>query len=222
MGEGGHFHNQIANGLAGRYPRGMASRGPSDILPTNLAANLQFQRQRRRLTQAGMASLCGLPRSTIAQLESGSGNPTLSVLSRLASALRITIEEILSSPHARCQLFPRGTLPVTERGRDGSARLQRLLPDPIPGMEIDRLELQPGGRMTGVPHRPGTREYLACERGRLILKTAGESHRLEAGDVLAFDGDQPHSYHNEGAAVAVGYSIVTLSPVPGRSPDASR
>ncbi len=201
--------------MAERYSRGMAPADLSRTLSSNLAANLRFQRERRRLTQSGMASLCGLPRSTIAQLESGSGNPTLAVLSSLAGALRITIEEILSSPHARCQLFPRGSLPVAERGRDGSAKVQKLLPDPIPGMEIDRVEIQPGGRMTGVPHRPGTREYLACERGRLTLRTAGESYRLEPGDVLAFDGDQPHSYHTEGSAAAVGYSIVTLSPVPG-------
>jgi transcriptional regulator with XRE-family HTH domain len=200
----------------------MASPDLARGLAANLAANLRHQRQRRRLTQARMAALCGLPRSTIAQLESGAGNPTVSVLSRLASALRLTIEEMLSTPHARCQVFPRGTLPVAQRGRDGAVVVRKLLPDPIPGMEIDRIELRPGARMTGVPHRPGTREYLACERGTLTLRTAGESHRLGAGDLLAFDGDQPHSYHNDGASAAVGYSVVTLSPLPPGPPGKER
>jgi quercetin dioxygenase-like cupin family protein len=66
--------------------------------------------------------------------------------------------------------------------------------------------------MTGVPHRPGTREYLACERGRLTLWAGGESFELGPGDVCAFQGDQPHSYGNPGDAIAIGFSVVALSP----------
>lgn len=188
-------------------------------LPGNLAANLQHFRRQQGLTQAQVAGLCDIPRSTVAQLESGSGNPTLSVLARLSAALRISIEEILSTPHARCQIFPAGSLPTEERGR-GTVTVHKLLPDPIPGMEIDRLELRPGGRMTGVPHRAGTREYLTCERGRITLRASGERYALGPGDVLAFAGDQAHSYHNEGRVLAVGFSVVTLSPaVPSTSPD---
>jgi mannose-6-phosphate isomerase-like protein (cupin superfamily) len=86
-------------------------------------------------------------------------------------------------------------------------------------MEIDRLELQPGARMTGVPHRPGTREYLACERGQITLWAAGEQFDLSPGDVAAFHGDQAHSYHNQGNVVAIGFSVVTLSPVLGAAAD---
>ena len=93
--------------------------------------------------------------------------------------------------------------------------VSKLLPDPIPGMEIDRMELRPGARMTGVPHRPGTREYLTCERGELTLRAAGEKFVLQPGDVAAFDGDQPHSYHNTGSTEAIGFSVVTLAPAPG-------
>jgi transcriptional regulator with XRE-family HTH domain len=192
----------------------MPAPGSREPAAAHLAANLRYIRQRRGLTQERLARLCGLPRSTVAEAESGSGNPTLVVLTRLALALRLTIEELLSSPRALAQIFPRGSLPVETRGRDGSALVQKLLPDPIPGMEMDRIELRPGGRMSGVPHRPGTREYLACERGRLTLRAAGERFDLGPGDVAAFQGDQPHSYHNEGLVVAVGFSVVTLAPAP--------
>jgi len=193
-----------------------ATAQPPDLLaalPSNLAGNLRFVRQRRSFTQAQLAKLCGVPRSTIAQMETGSGNPTLHVLARVAAALALSIEELLSPPHARSALFKRGSLPVHARGKGASATVAKLLPDAIPGMEIDRIELAAGARMTGVPHRPGTREYLACERGRLTLWTSGERYELAPGDVAAFDGDQPHSYGNEGATVAVGFSVVALAPV---------
>jgi quercetin dioxygenase-like cupin family protein len=80
-------------------------------------------------------------------------------------------------------------------------------------MLIDRMELPPRGRVTGVPHMPGTREYLTCESGELVLTVAGEAWRLRPGDVLVFRGDQRHSYANPGATLAVGYSVVVLARV---------
>jgi transcriptional regulator with XRE-family HTH domain len=195
-------------------PRASSNRPPppdEGSPAATLAANLRYVRQRRGLTQQALAKLAGLPRSTVAQAETSSGNPTLAVLARLTGALQLSIEELLSPPHAQCRLFPKGSLPISARGKGGLASVQKILPDPIPGMEIDRIELAPGARMTGVPHRPGTREYLACEKGKITLWTAGQKFDLSPGDVAAFQGDQPHSYHNDGSAVAVGFSVVTLA-----------
>ena len=181
-------------------------------LADNLASNLKWVRDRRRLTQAGLARLADIPRSTLANLETGMGNPTLSVLGRLAASLQLSIEELLSTPRATCQLYPAGSLPVQRRGGRRKSEVHKLLPDPIPGMEIDRMDLPAGGAIKGVPHRPGTREYLYCESGELVVRAAGERYDVSAGDVLAFQGDQPHSYANEGSARAVAFSVVTLAP----------
>ena len=75
------------------------------------------------------------------------------------------------------------------------------------------LELPPNGRMTGVPHTPGTQEYLTCEAGELVLTAAGERWHLHPGDVVAFRGDQRHGYANPGAKSAIGYSVVVLAHV---------
>jgi transcriptional regulator with XRE-family HTH domain len=184
-------------------------------LVSNLAANLRHVRQRRNLTQSAVARLCGIPRSTVANIETGASNPTLSVLARLAAALQLSLEELLSAPRAGLQRFPRGTLPTLRKGRSGKVAIHKLLPHPIPGMEIDRIELPAGERVAGVPHRPGTHEYLYCERGAIAMWVAGERFDLSAGDVAAFPGDQPHSYENRGASAAVGFSVVTLAPMQG-------
>ena len=52
--------------------------------------------------------------------------------------------------------------------------------------------------MAGVPHTPGTREYLTCERGQIELSAGGESFALDPGDVVVFRGDQRHGYRNTG------------------------
>lgn len=191
----------------------------TDHLVRHLAQNLRQARERRALSQAALARLCGVPRSTIASVETGSGNPTLSVLSRLSAALQLSIEELLSPAHAAVQLFRRGDLPIRVGGRNGTVTVHKLLPDPIPGMEIDRLSLQPGAHKAGVPHQSGTREYLYCEQGQLTLWVEGERLDLQSGDVAAFPGDSRHSYRCDADAPkpATGFSVVVLAPASSRA-----
>jgi transcriptional regulator with XRE-family HTH domain len=178
---------------------------------SELGRNMRQLREGRALTQAQIAKLAGLPRATWANLESGEGNPTLSVLQRVAIALQVSLEELLSAPRAAGRHYPREQLPTRARG---AVTVRKLLPDRIPGLELERMHFPPNERLTGVPHTPGTREYLTCEKGRLELWAGGEHFRLEPGDVVVFPGDQKHSYLNVGEGDAVGYSVVMLNPPP--------
>jgi transcriptional regulator with XRE-family HTH domain len=184
-----------------------------DDIRANLAANVKRLRETRGLSQQRMAQLSGIPRPTWASLESGSANPTLVVLSRAAAALQVSIEELVGPPRTAARLFRAGE--VKERKRQG-ARLRPLVPEAIPGLDIARMELAAGGQMVGIPHTPGTREYLTCERGRIELVASGESWSLEAGDALVFRGDQRHSYRNPDARkTAVAVTVVCFAPTPG-------
>ncbi len=177
-------------------------------LAARLSLNIRQLREARGLTQQASAALARVPRATWANLESGTSNPTLAVLDRVAHAFQVTIEELVSTPKASCAFYPRAELPVQRRGE---AMIRKLLPDPIPSMEIDRFELPPGVRMVGVPHTAGTREYLTCESGSLELVAAGEQWMLAPGDVAVFRGDQRHSYANKGRVKAIAYSVVLIA-----------
>jgi quercetin dioxygenase-like cupin family protein len=66
--------------------------------------------------------------------------------------------------------------------------------------------------MGGQPHLPGTKEYLTVLEGEVSVYVAGNLYAVQAGDVLAFPGNQPHSYLNTQFAPAVAISVVI--PVP--------
>jgi len=178
-------------------------------LASRLAANLRQLRDARGLTQAQAAKLAGLPRPTWTTLESGSANPTVNVLVRVAAALHVSIEELLAAQRATGRIYRAASLRMRKRG---AALVRDLLPEKIAGMELERIELPRSAVMNGIPHTPGTREYLACERGRIDLTTEGETFALSAGDVVVFLGDQRHSYRNPASEPAIGYSVVTLAP----------
>lgn len=193
--------------------QGQNVHGANMQAATHLAANLKWMRERRALSQAQLATLASVPRSTIANLESGSANPTLAVLLAMANALQVRVEELISTPRARVVKISADQIPRQSRARRGKATIAHLLPDPVAGLEIDRLELGPNSLVIGVPHRPGTREYLCCEKGDVVLRVLGEVVTLAAGDVVAFPGDQKHSYENPGDVDALTFSVVALAPM---------
>lgn len=179
-------------------------------IPTFLAQNVLALRQSRKLTQAALAKIAEVPRSTITYIESGEGNPSLKNLCKLSEALQVSLEVLLSRPRSHCTLVKAAEIPMESRG-GGTSRLYKLLPDKVPGMEIDRMEIEPGGKLPGVPHLEHTKEYLTCVRGEVLVTVAGERFQLEQGDVLAFPGNRPHSYHNASSQACVCVSVVTLA-----------
>ncbi|MBI3803086.1 MAG: helix-turn-helix transcriptional regulator [Nitrospirae bacterium] len=178
----------------------------------NLALSIVTLRGKRGLTQAALARLADVPRSTVTHLESGAGNPSLINLVRIAAALRVSVEELLAAPRANCKLIRADEMPA-RRSRQGVSAIYKLLPDAIPGMEMDRMEIALGGRIGGVPHVGGTKEYLTVVQSEITVHVAGEAFCVRSGDVLAFPGDQAHSYQNTGREKAVGFSVVVLAPV---------
>lgn len=176
----------------------------------HLAGNIKALRATRGLSQQQIAKAAGIPRATWTHLESGAANPTLTVLVKVANALQVRLDELLASPRAPARHLKASELPVRQRGH---VAVRKLLPESLAGLDLERMLLPPAGRMVGVPHTPGTREYLTCERGTVELVVSGERYTLAEGDVVTFRGDQRHSYHNPGTKEAIAYSVIAFSPV---------
>lgn len=181
-------------------------------LPMYLAQNVLSLRQKRGYSQGQLAKMAGIPRSTITYIESGEGNPSLQNLAKVAATLQITIEELLHRPRALCQLIKAQDVKVLKKGQ-GLAEVFKLLPDPIPGTEVDRMEISVGGRISGVPHITHTKEYLIGVQGEVQVNIATQKFLVKSGDVLAFPGDQPHSYQNVGSSKAICFSVVMMTPI---------
>jgi XRE family transcriptional regulator, regulator of sulfur utilization len=176
----------------------------------HLARNLVSLRHARTLTQDALAKAANVPRSTIANLESGTGNPSLVVLVKVADALAVPIDELLAPPHALVRHWPAAEIASRSKGR--GVAIRALVPEPVPDEAMEVMDFAPAALMGGTPHLPGTREFFTCLDGRVNLMVAGERHELAEGDVLAFPGNLPHSYQNADAlAPARGVSVVVFA-----------
>jgi XRE family transcriptional regulator, regulator of sulfur utilization len=176
----------------------------------HLARNLVSLRHTRALTQGALAKAAQVPRSTVATLESGVGNPSLMVLVKVAQALGVPIDELLASPRAMVRRWR--AVEVARRSKGRGVTIRELVPEPVPDETMEVMDFAPGGLMGGTPHLPGTREFFTCLDGRVNVIVAGERYELREGDVLAFPGNLPHSYQNANAMEAArGVSVVVFA-----------
>ena len=176
-----------------------------------LAQNVLTLRQQRNISQQQLSTDAGIPRSTITHMESGEGNPSLNNLCKLATALNVSIEELLSRPRSACTLLRAADVPVLKRS-GGKVQVHKLMPDKVRGIELDKIEITPHSSMGGKPHLRGTKEYLMTLQGAVTVAVAGDEYEVGAGDVLAFPGDQRHAYRNAGAEPALALSVVLPMP----------
>jgi len=64
-------------------------------LPATVGAKIGRIRQQRELSRRVVAELAGIHENTLKKIEGGDGNPTLTVLARIADALGVKIHELV-------------------------------------------------------------------------------------------------------------------------------
>jgi DNA-binding XRE family transcriptional regulator len=71
---------------------------PQKMKPQELGQVLRDRRKLAKITQSDLADLSGLSVHTLSDLESGKGNPTLEVLSRLCDVMGLEIQLVTRTP----------------------------------------------------------------------------------------------------------------------------
>jgi transcriptional regulator with XRE-family HTH domain len=150
-----------------------------------LAENLRRLRETRGWSQQQLADASGVPRPTIANLEGGDGNPTLSVMMRIAGALGATLEQLITRIHQGLEVRDADTLPVRSLG---ALAMGRQLHTEASGVDVERVELPPKSAGALRPVGAGMQQIISCEQGRVDLRVSGESTRLRSGDVARWRG----------------------------------
>jgi transcriptional regulator with XRE-family HTH domain len=201
-----------------------------------MGARIRALRRARRLTLDGLAVASGVSRSMISEIERGGRAPTVLVLDGIATALgssiaRLTQDESRSEP----VLIARADQPVLA---DPAGWERRILSPVLPGVEFEFMRTTLGSRVdagTYLPHGPGSREYVAVERGTLELALDGVPSRLAQGDSIFYPGDCHHGFANPAEEPCVYYLAMDVAgdhrpaaprppgqSLPGSGPDGPR
>ncbi len=159
-----------------------------------IAASLRSERARAGLSLTELARRAGLAKSTLSQLESGTGNPSVETLWALGVALGVPFARLVDPPRRGVQVIRAGEGPVVHA--EQSHYEAAMLASCPPGVRRDiyRVCAQPGPPRASQPHMPGTMEHLVLSTGRVLAGPTSEAVELRPGDYINYPGDVPHIF----------------------------
>lgn len=155
-------------------------------------------RKKLDITAEEMARRAELTRSTVAKIESGKANPTLSTIGGIANVLGLTTTALLAMIETN-----RATVgnvePFALKGIDGNHLV-------LPGLEMFHLKVEPGAGASFDPQlHENTQETIMVLSGNLEIEIGGQVHILEHGRAISFKALQEHSIRS-----AEGCSLITV------------
>ncbi|MBN3256225.1 helix-turn-helix transcriptional regulator [Pectobacterium brasiliense] len=170
-------------------------KGAQEITPiARLAVSIRRERERLNLSVTELAKRAGLAKSTLSQLETGIGNPSLETLWALAMALDVQVSQLIGQPRQHVQVIRanEGAATYSEQA-NYAATLLAACPAGAQ-RDIYRLKVQPGEARVSQPHRPGTVEHVILSSGRARIGPVTQPVELSEGDYISYSADVPHLF----------------------------
>lgn len=171
-----------------------------------VAAALRREREHLGISLAELARRAGVAKSTLSQLETGTGNPGIETLWALAVALDVPFSRLVEAPDepVRVVRAGEGVLFRAERAPFAAALLSACPPGARRDLHV--MTAEPGTPRDAHAHLRGTTEHVVVVAGRWRAGPVGEEVELGPGDYARFPGDRPHSYE----ALVAGSSAVLV------------
>jgi transcriptional regulator with XRE-family HTH domain len=166
-------------------------------------------RREKGWTLEQLASLSGVSKSMLSQIERGNANPTLGVAFRIARAFGVKLADLVDAPTGQPRIDVVRSDDRTALFRDDEqCRIRTLSPLHLEkDVEFYELRLKPGGALASAPHFAGTREFLTVEKGTVRIVSGDEATELNEGDSAHYPADVAHRIENIGRSEAVAFLV---------------
>src|SRR5688572_15859053 len=169
----------------------------SDTLTSSLAATLQAARKSRGLSASALAESAGVSRAMIGKVERGEAQPTAVLLARLASALGMTLSELVSRAEDGGGRLVRAADQPTWTDPASGYRRRTVSPASGRPLELVEIELPAGARVAfAADAYPDVHQQIWVLDGHLRLHEGDAVHELDRGDCLQLGPPLTRAYVN--------------------------
>lgn len=176
-----------------------------------IGERLKEIRNTRHLTLDEAAELTGVSKPMLGQIERGQSSPTINVLWKISTGLKIPLSFFCRQPETEYMVAGLSEKEmITEE--DGGMRAYPLFPfDPARNLEVFYIEFDAGITHDSLPHVAGVEEYILLVQGTLKMVIGGKEVFLQKRQSIRFGADVPHAYHNVSDEVCTVYNVIFYS-----------
>ncbi len=168
-----------------------------------VAENMRRIRKAQKLSLEHTAALAGVSRSMLGQIERGEANPSVAILEKLASALKIPAEELLRNDNFEPLCLSRELDHLPCRLDGGRVQLRDSMRyEERTRMDTAFLDVYISGKYVPQPDIPGCVCTATVISGTAWLKADGKIWILEERDALRFASERPWAIMNQGSSVS--------------------
>lgn len=171
-----------------------------------IASNLAALRRDKHLTLQDLADITGVSKSMLGEIERASSNPTITVLWKISSGLKVPISRLIHDQEPFCSVVKADE----QRMLLAPPTLINLLfeCDPTRNFEVYQLEFEAGAEHRSTSHDEGVIEYIMVYDGEFAMTVGDKNYVLKKGDSMLFEGRHDHCYANKSETTARAYSII--------------
>lgn len=131
-----------------------------DYLSHNIGVNLKRIRKSKGMSLDIVAEQTGVSKSMLAQIEKGNANPSIGVLGKIVSGLRLDFNDLIETPPLD-SFIVRVNEMIPTKEMLGNYKVWTCFPIEDNHMvEIYRIDIEPDGVYTSGSHGEKTREYI--------------------------------------------------------------
>lgn len=173
-----------------------------------IGERLREVRNTRQLTLDEASKLTGVSKPMLGQIERGQSVPTINVLWKISTGLKIPLSFFCRQQEADYAVagLDEQTV-ITEE--DGGMRAYPLFPfDPVRNVEVFYIELDAGVAHPSLPHVAGVEEYIFLVQGTLDMVVGGREVALLEKQSLRFRADLAHTYQNVSDKTCAAYDVI--------------
>lgn len=164
----------------------------------SLGRKLRLRRSIKGWSLHEVAEKSNLSIGLLSQIERGLSMPSIKSLRQICSALEMPVAWLFDSPDSGddddivVRAHARRSLVLDPKGMTK----ELLSPDAVPGIQMIRIVIQPGGSSGEQPYNneSGAKCGVVLE-GTLGLEVEGGPYRLETGDSFAFSAQNLHRFY---------------------------
>ncbi|MGH3881579.1 MAG: helix-turn-helix domain-containing protein [Actinophytocola sp.] len=159
-----------------------------------IAQSLRRERERVGLSLSEVAKRAGIAKSTLSQLESASGNPSVETLWALSVALDVPFSRLVEPARPRVQVIRAGEGPAVFSERANYVATLLASCPPNARRDIYLITAEPGSARESDPHMPGVVEHVVLCAGRGRIGLVENPIEMAPGDYVAYPGDAEHVF----------------------------